>query len=157
MKRVGAALLLASAPLAAQSWQPQAGAVWSQPQGDLKQVSTDHGWGLMLGLQAQAAPEGAIRIFAEYRRFKTALDQRYSLSDGGVLLTGTIAGPVYGFLGASAERVHLPGHDPVVKLGTRAGLGWTVVKHASLEAGYTRASLDSRSVDSVEASLVLTF
>ena len=157
MKRVGVAFLLAASPLLAQSWQPQAGAVWSQPQGDLKQVSTDHGWGLMLGLQAQAAPEGAIRLFVEYRRFHTASDQRYSLSDAGVILTGTIAGPVYGFLGASGERVHLPGRDPSTKLGTRAGLGWTMAKHASLEAGYTRASLDARSVDSVEASLIFTF
>lgn len=157
MKRVLSVLSLVAAPLMAQSWQPQIGAVWSQPQGDLKQVSDGHGWGLMLGAQAYETPQGALRVFVEYRRFKTAADQRYSLSDGGFLLTGSIAGPVYGFLGATAERIHLPGLDPAIKLGTRGGLGWTLAKHASLEGAYTHASMNHRSVDSVEASLIVSF
>lgn len=142
---------------AAPSWKAQAGAVWSQPQGDLKQVSTDHGWGLMIGTQAAETPQGALRFFAEYRRFRTADGGRYSLSDAGLLLTGSITGPLYGFVGATAERIHLPGRDPSVKLGTRAGLGWAMGRHASLETAYTNAALDGRSVNTVEASLVFTF
>lgn len=147
-------LLSAQAPPA---WHAQIGAVWSQPQGDLKQVSSDHGWGAMLAAQAQETPDGALRLFAEYRRFTTEAGARYSLSDGGVLLTGTISGPLYGTLGLSAERIHLPGRDAAIKLGARAGLGWTLGRHASLESAYTTASLDHRRLDSFEASLVITF
>ncbi|MBS1766873.1 MAG: hypothetical protein JST05_05645 [Acidobacteria bacterium] len=157
MKSLGVALLLAGAPLLAQSWQPQIGAVWSQPQGDLKQVSDGHAWGLMLGAQAYETPQGALRLFVEYRRFKTAADQSYSLSDGGFLLTGSISGPLYGFLGATAERVHLPDLDAATKLGLRGGLGWTLGRHASLEGTYTHTAMDHRSLDSVEASLILSF
>lgn len=148
-----AALAAQSAP----SWQPQIGAVWSQPQGDLKQVSTDHGWGLMIGAQAAETPQGALRLFAEYRRFQTPAGARCSLSDAGLLLSGTITGPLYGFVGATAERIHLPGRDPSIKLGTRAGLGWALGRHAGLETAYTTASLDGRSVNTAEASLVVTF
>jgi hypothetical protein len=161
MNRFGAMFLLAAAPaaLSAQTtpaWHAQVGAVWSQPQGDLREVSTEHGWGLMVGTQAAETPQGAMRFFAEYRRFQTGAG-RYSLSDAGVLLTGALAGPLYGFVGASGERIHLPGRDPAIKLGGRAGLGWTLASHASLEAGYTTASLDHRSVNAVEATLVITF
>ena len=161
MNRSSLLLLLAAAPAAlsaqsAPSWHAQIGAVWSQPQGDLKQVSTDHGWGLMLGTQAAETPQGALRFFAEYRRFQTETG-RYSLSDAGVLLTGAFTGPLYGFVGASGERIHLPYRDAAIKLGARAGLGWTLSRHFNLEAAYTTASLDHRSVNTVEGTLVLTF
>ena len=161
MKHSGLVLLLTTAPgaLSAQSappWQPQIGVVWSQPQGDLKQVSTDPGWGLMIGTQAQETPQGAVRLFAEYRRFKTGAG-RYSLSDAGFLLTGTLTGSLYGFVGATGERIHLPGRDPAIKLGGRAGLGWALGTHASLETAYTTASLDHRSIDTIHASLIITF
>lgn len=161
MKYSGLVFLLTAAAggLSAQSappWQPQIGAVWSQPQGDLKQVSTDPGWGLMIGTQAQETPQGAVRLFAEYRRFKTGTG-RYSLSDAGFLLTGTLTGPLYGFVGATGERIHLPGRDAAIKLGGRAGLGWALGRHASLEAAYTTASLDHQSINTTEASLVITF
>jgi len=160
MNRLITTLFLAActAALSAQapSWHAQVGAVWSQPQGDLKQVSTDHGWGLMLGAQAAETPQGALRFFAEYRRFQTDTG-RYSLSDAGFLLTGSIAGPLYGFVGASGERIHLPGRDAAIKLGGRAGLGWTLSQHFNLEAAYTTASLDHRSINTVEGTLVLTF
>ena len=161
MNRLGSIFLLAALPAAlsaqsAPSWKPQAGVVWSQPTGDLKQLSTDNGWGLMIGTQAAETPQGAIRFFGEYRRFWTH-PGRYSLMDAGVLLTGTITGPVYGVLGASAERIHLPGRDASIKLGTRAGLGWTVSQRASLEAAYTSASLDGHGVNTTEASLIFTF
>jgi hypothetical protein len=162
MNRLGTMFFLAMAASAlsaqqAPSWHAQIGAVWSQPQGDLKQVSTDHGWGLMIGTQAAETPQGALRFFAEYRRFQTEASSRYSLSDAGFLLTGAIAGPVYGFVGASGERIHLPGRDATTKLGGRAGLGWTLSQHFNLEAGYTTASLDHRSINTVEGTLVLTF
>jgi hypothetical protein len=161
MNRLGPMFLLAMATAAlsaqsAPSWHAQVGAVWSQPQGDLKQVSTDHGWGLMVGTQAADTPQGALRFFAEYRRFQTDTG-RYSLSDAGVLLTGTVEGPLYGFVGASGERIHLPGRDASIKLGGRAGLGWTLSQHFNLEAAYTTASLDHRSVNTVEGTLVITF
>ncbi len=157
--RLLCAIAMAAPALQAQSapsWQPQVGAVWTQPQGDLKQVSPENGWGVMLGLQAQDTPQGAVRFFGEYRRFWTG-KTRYSLADAGMLLTGTLSGPLYGFVGASAERIHLPGRDATIKLGWRAGLGWALGPHSSLEAGYTTASLDHRSVNTVEASLVFTF
>jgi len=76
MNRLGSIFLLAALPAAlsaqsAPSWKPQAGVVWSQPTGDLKQLSTDNGWGLMIGTQAAETPQGAIRFFGEYRRFWT--------------------------------------------------------------------------------------
>ena len=111
----------------------------------------------MIGTQAAETPQGALRFFAEYRRFQTEASSRYSLSDAGFLLTGAIAGPVYGFVGASGERIHLPGRDATTKLGGRAGLGWTLSQHFNLEAGYTTASLDHRSINTVEGTLVLTF
>lgn len=162
MRRLSSTLLLAAAPLAlsgqaAPQWHAQVGAVWSQPKGDLTTVSTGNGWGLMLGTQAFETPQGAMRFFAEYRRFWVEAGGRYSLSDAGVILTGTITGPVYGFIGASAERIHLPGRDAAIKLGGRGGLGWTMSRHFSLEAAYTTASLDHRSVNAVEGSLILTF
>jgi hypothetical protein len=161
MNRLGPMFILAAvtAALSAQSapsWHAQVGAVWSQPESDLRQVSTDHGWGLMLGTQASETPQGALRFFAEYRRFQTGAG-RYSLSDAGVLLTGTITGPLYGFVGTTGERIHLPGRDATIKLGARGGLGWTLASHASLEAAYTSASLDHRSINTVEGTLVITF
>ena len=161
MNRPSLLLLLAMIPVAlsaqtAPSWHAQVGAVWSQPQGDLKQVSTDHGWGLMIGTQAAETPQGALRFFAEYRRFQ-AETSRYSLSDAGVLLTGAFTGSLYGFVGASAERIHLPYRDAATKLGARAGLGWTLSQHFNLEAAYTTASLDHRSINTVEGTLVITF
>ncbi|HET8715168.1 MAG TPA: hypothetical protein VFM16_05050 [Holophagaceae bacterium] len=151
---LAARLLPAQAPPA---WHAQIGAVWSQPQGDLKQVTPDRSWGAMLAAQAQETPDGALRLFAEYRRFTTEAGGRFSLSDGGVLLSGTISGPIYGTLGLSAERIHLPGRDAAIKLGARAGLGWTLGRHASLESAYTTASLDHRRLDTIETSLVITF
>lgn len=161
MNRMSALLVLAMinwtlSAQSAPSWHAQVGAVWSQPQGDLKSVSSEHGWGLLIGTQAAETPQGAMRFFGEYRRFQTDTG-RYSLSDAGVLLTGTLTGPLYGFVGGSGERIHLPGRDPVIKLGGRAGLGWTLASHASLEAGYTTASLDHHSLNTVEATLVFTF
>ncbi len=162
MRRWSSIFLLAAAPLAlsaqsAPQWHAQVGAVWSRPEGDLSQVSDKAGWGLMVGTQAAETPQGAMRLFVEYRRFSLEGGGRFSLSDAGVLLTGSVAGPVYGFLGASAERIHLPTRDAAIKLGGRAGLGWTMSRHFSLEAAYTTASLDHRSVNTVEGSLILTF
>lgn len=150
----GSALTLSAQ--SALDWHAQVGAVWSQPQGDLKQVSTEHGWGLMIGTQAQDKAQGAMRLFAEYRRFQTGTG-RYSLSDAGVILTGTVAGSLYGFVGASGERIHLPNRDAAIKLGGRAGLGWALSRHFNLEGAYTTASLDHRSVNTVEGTLVITF
>ena len=110
----------------------------------------------MLGTQAAETPQGAMRFFVEYRRFQTDAG-RYSLSDAGVLLTGSLAGPLYGFVGASGERIHLPGRDAAIKLGGRAGLGWTFSRHFSLEAAYTNASLDHRAINTAEGTLVITF
>ncbi|MBS1767800.1 MAG: hypothetical protein JST05_10430 [Acidobacteria bacterium] len=163
MRRLRSIHVLAAAPLAlsaqgAPQWHAQVGAVWSQPKGDLTQVSSDAGWGVMVGTQAMETPQGAMRFFVEYRRFWIHPDGgRYSLSDAGVILTGSLTGPVYGFLGASAERIHLPTRDAAIKLGGRAGLGWTMSRHFSLEAAYTTSSLDHRSINAVEGSLILTF
>ena len=161
MKRFGVLFLLAGGPMAlsaqsAPAWHPQIGAVWSQPQGDLKQVSTQNGWGVMVGTQAQQTPQGAVRFFLEYRRFKKDADT-YSISDAGIVLTGAIAGPIYGFVGTSAERIHLPDRDAATKLGGRVGLGWALGTHASLETAYTTASLDHRSINTMHASLIITF
>jgi hypothetical protein len=156
MKRRALSLLLAVLPLSAQSWRPELGAVWTRPEGDLRQVGDAHGWGGMIATELQADESGSVRLFAEYRRFWT-VDTRYSLSDAGMLLSGQLAGPLYGTIGASAERVHLPGHEPSIKLGTRVGLGYNLAKHFKLEGAYTYCSLDHASVNSVEASLVLAF
>ncbi len=162
MRRLGFVLLLIAAPLAlsaqgAPPWHAQVGAVWSQPKGDLAQVSSDNGWGLMIGTQAMETPQGGMRFFAEYRQFKVDPNGRYNLADAGVLLTGTLAGPVYGFIGASAERIHLPDRDASIKLGGRAGLGWAMAQRVSLEAAYTTASLDHHSVNTIEGALIFTF
>lgn len=161
MKRLSllCALGMVSFALSAQSapvWQPQLGVVWSQPQGDLKDVSTDAGWGVMLATQAQDPRGGSLRLFGEYRRFK-ALDTNYSLTDAGLLFTAPFGGPVYGFLGVSGEKIQLPNRKGAIKLGARGGLGWNLGTHARLEAGYTTASLDHRSVNTTEASLIFSF
>ena len=158
-RRILVPFLAAPFALSAQgapSWQPQVAAVWSQPQGDLKALTSEHPLGLLIGAQAQETPDGALRVFAEYRRIWSGRP-RYSLADVGFDLTATINGPFYGFVGASAERIHLPRHDASVKLGLRGGAGWTLSRRVGLETTYTKASLDHRSVDSVDVSLRLTF
>lgn len=157
MKRWTLPFLLAALPLSAQAWHPQVGVVWSQPQGDLRQIGQAHGWGGQLSTEFAADQDGSIRLFTEYRRFWTKEETRYSLSDAGFLLTGTLAGPLYATVGASAERIHLPTHKPTIKLGTRAGLGFALASHLKLEGAYTYASFDHGSANSVEASLILSF
>lgn len=157
MKRWTLPFLLAALPLSAQTWHPQVGVVWSQPQGDLRQVSTEHGWGGLLSMEFPADQDGSLRLFAEYRRFRTPEEARYSLSDVGFLLTGTFAGPLYGIVGASAERIHVPTHEPTVKLGTRVGLGFALASHLKLEGAYTYSSFNHGSANTAEASLILSF
>ncbi|HTL98906.1 MAG TPA: hypothetical protein VL181_08890 [Holophagaceae bacterium] len=160
MKRLRPACLLAVAPLAlsaqAPAWQPQVAAVWSEAQGGLKDVTSEHALGLLVGAQVQENPQGALRVFAEYRRVFSG-DSRYSLADAGFDLTGAINGPLYGFIGTSAERIHLPRRDPATKLGWRGGMGWSLSQRFGLEATYTTASLDHRSVNSLDFSLRVTF
>ena len=160
MNRLRPAFLLALAPLAlsaqAPSWQPQVAAVWSEAQGDLKDATSEHALGLLVGAQVQENPQGALRVFAEYRRVFSG-SPRYSLADAGFDLEAAINGPFYGFVGTSAERIHLPRRDPATKLGWRGGLGWTLTRSFGLEATYTTASLDHRSVNSLDLSLRMTF